>query len=77
MTLTKLSLSDLFTGILVICALVITILVVRQQLLKKSPQPELQVRTISNWQEIEFKGPRSGPKDSPVEIIEFYDYQCF
>lgn len=71
---TKDLISLFFTGILVLCALMITGLVVRKEFF--SPEPEQQVRQIENWRQLEFQGQRKGPSDALVQIIEFFDYQC-
>lgn len=63
-----------FTGVLVLCALVITALVIRQQLFPSQPQP--RARQVESWQELKLTGYRSGPTDAAVQIIEFFDYQC-
>ncbi len=70
----KEALNLLFNGILVFCALIITALVVRQQFFPPEPQP--RVRHIENWQQLQLTGYHSGPVNAPVQIIEFFDYQC-
>lgn len=72
----KLSISDLLSAILVVCALVITAMVVRQQLFSIPQKPELDIKKIKNWQKFDFKGPKSGAENAPIRIVEFYDYQC-
>lgn len=57
-----------------LCALVITGLVIRQQFFP--PEPEPAITYIENWQEFELAGYRSGTTDAPVQIVEFFDYQC-
>jgi protein-disulfide isomerase len=63
-----------FTGVLVCCALVITGLIVKQEFFPPEPKP--QVRQVENWQQLELRGTRTGPEAAPVQIIEFFDYQC-
>lgn len=64
-----------FTGILVLCALVITTLVLRQQFFPREPEPQLRI--IENWQQLNMTTfYHSGPVDASVQIVEFFDYQC-
>lgn len=64
----------IFTGILVLCAMVITGLVLRQQFFP--PVSRSNVRIVENWKELELTGYRSGSESAPVQIIEFFDFQC-
>lgn len=63
-----------FTGILVVCALIITGLVLRQEFFKSAPQSVVQ--QVENWKQLKLTGQRIGSADAPVQIIEFFDYQC-
>jgi protein-disulfide isomerase len=71
---TKDKISLAFTGILVLCALIITGFVIRQEFFPPEPKP--QIRQVQNWQQLELNGQRTGPADAPVQIVEFFDYQC-
>jgi len=71
---TKDILSLSFTGLLVVCALVITGLVVRREFF--GPKQEPRIRQIRNWQDLDFNGSRTGPSEAPVQMVEFFDYQC-
>jgi protein-disulfide isomerase len=73
---TKDKLSMGFTGVLTICALFIVGFIIQQNFFHKKPQPQIQKRIVKNWQQLKFKGQRAGPKDAPVQIAEFFDYQC-
>lgn len=68
----KISLS--FTGILVVCAIIITGFVVHQKWLQPENIPELQ--QVENWQQLELQGWQTGPETAPVQIVEFFDYEC-
>lgn len=58
-----------------ICALVITGLVLRREFFPpEEAQP--QVRQVENWQQLKLYGQRTGPPESSVQIVEFFDYQC-
>ncbi|HSH51149.1 MAG TPA: DsbA family protein, partial [Bacteroidales bacterium] len=63
-----------FTGVLVLCALVITGLVIRREFF--SPEPQPQVRQVEDWQQLELAGQRTGAADAPVQMVEFFDYEC-
>lgn len=66
--------SQAATIILVLCAVIITILVVRKELFPPAPIPN--ERTVENWQEIDFSGSRYNSEKEKVQIIKFYDYEC-
>ncbi len=71
----KISLSDAFTGIMAVCALTVTALVVKNELTPTSPSA--QPRTISDWRPLAQSGIVMGEaSDPPVRIVEFSDFQC-
>lgn len=71
---TKDKISLAFTGVLVLCALTITGFVIKQEFFP--PEPEPQVRQVDNWQQLQLNGRQTGPAEAPVQIVEFFDYQC-
>lgn len=72
--ITKDKISLAFTGVLVTCAIIITSFVIRQEFFPPEPEPE--IRQVENWQQLELNGQETGPEDAPVQIVEFFDYQC-
>lgn len=71
---TKDKLSLGFSGVLVLCALFVVGLIIKRQFFSRHRRP--QKRYIANWQNLSFTGQRSGPAHAPVQIVEFFDYQC-
>lgn len=76
----KVFLSYLFSGLMVACMLVVVAVLVRWQFFNPVPRirsrQHLPTRQISNWQQLKLDGQHSGPTDAPVQIVEFFDYQC-
>lgn len=68
--------SDFFTGILVLCAIIITGFVVRQEFFPPGQELELNTRQVENWQQLQLKGQKTGSENAPVQIVEFFDYEC-
>ena len=68
------------TTLLVICAVIVTALVARRELIvARTPDQPLAPDLIlsdSLWQVISEYQTASGPRSAPVKLVEFYDYEC-
>lgn len=69
---------DVSLGVLTLCAVVVTGLVVRRELLTSRAASTEAVRlgTVKEWRAVAEEGHRRGPRDAPVQVVVFSDYQC-
>ena len=66
------------TTVLVICAIIMTALVIRHELfLDRVPDRQSnQVLSDSLWRSVSEHETASGSRTAPVKLVEFYDYEC-
>lgn len=62
------------TGLMVLCALVMTIVFLRREL-RQPPDPNKPV-LIDDWEEIAVGDLRIGASSAKVVVVEFSDFQC-
>jgi protein-disulfide isomerase len=70
---------DSIVGVtLVACALIVTGIVVRREVLGSAAlaRAEQKPVMIAHWREGLEKGVRIGPREAPVQLIEFADFEC-
>ncbi len=69
------ALSNVATGVLCLCAVIVTALVVRRELGAPS-RDSAKPRDIADWEQVAATGNVMGPADGRVTIIECSDFQC-
>ncbi|KGI76958.1 DsbA family protein [Oleiagrimonas soli] len=66
---------NIVTGVLVICAIVVTVAVAKQTFFH--PSASHAVKNIADWKSlVAGKTPAMGQTGAPVVVVEFSDYQC-
>ncbi len=67
----------LFTGILALCAVVVTIVVVRREFMPPpDPNAPRPPTAVANWSEYAIGNKRIGSQTALVTLVEFSDFQC-
>jgi protein-disulfide isomerase len=67
----------LANGVLTLCAVVVTGLVIRQEFFQPAvAATPLQPTRVADWRVYTQAGHRSGPEHAPVTMVVFSDFQC-
>jgi protein-disulfide isomerase len=74
----RLYLDSTITATLVVCALITTCVVVRHEFFAapKVAEQDSKPSLIQDWRNHLAVGVRMGPKEAPVQLLEFADFEC-
>jgi protein-disulfide isomerase len=72
----KVRASNLINAALVVCAIVVTAAVVRQQFLTPGAATPAKPHQVRDWLKVAQEGHRLGPDTAALQLIVFGDYQC-
>ena len=64
------------SAVVVLCAVVLTGLVVRRELFPASPASSIREQVVADWRRYAAEGRRTGPAGAPVTVVVFSDFQC-
>lgn len=65
------------TAVMVLCAVIVTGLLVRRELAPPAAAADpAEPSRVAEWREYAAAGTRIGPADAPVTIVVFSDFQC-
>jgi protein-disulfide isomerase len=70
----KIKTENIFSGILVICALIVIILLLRKEF--SGNNTELKFSIVGNWKELIPEDEKTNGNYSKVYLVEFFDYEC-
>lgn len=68
--------SNIFTAFLIVGAIFISSLVIYQNFFFERSKLKIVDREVIGWRGIELKGQRKGNVDAPIQIVEFFNYEC-
>lgn len=71
----RVNVADVLTSVVALCAIIVTVLVLRRYLNTEDPQTN-QGSRVHNWAEYARLGHRSGSAQPTVVITEFLDFEC-
>lgn len=72
-------LSQVTSAMLTVCALVVTGLLVRRELVERAAGPRTETSSQleeAHWQRVAMGGHRLGPQTATVVVVEFGDFEC-
>lgn len=69
-------LMDVLNIVLALCAITITVLVVRRELFSPARGPSLKPIAVAAWERVFDGGEIVGDPAAPVRVIEFVDFEC-